>query len=134
MPRILLLEDSPSLNRLLCFTLESAGHEVYCETHSADALNYRGTMPDLIGLDVLMPGLDGPTVLAGLIERGFNGKVIVISGLETSERLSRLMGADAFLLKPFAPEDLLRTVDAVLAINSSHKWVERSGNQRPLQR
>jgi two-component system, OmpR family, response regulator MprA len=108
--KVLLLEDDLNLNKMLCRVLEAEGYQVTCETDSTRLLETLEEIPEIVVMDIMMPHLDGPTVLAALIERGFEGKVVVISGLDEGRRLSQWISADAFLKKPFSGDDLLLTL------------------------
>ena len=114
MSRILLLEDDEALNRLMSLTLESAGYNVSRATDSLQAFNHLADDCDLMLLDIGIPDMDGPTFLAGALAQGYKGKVVVVSGAAVGRELSRTMGADGFLAKPFAPEDLLKVVGKYL--------------------
>ena len=107
---ILLLEDDPSLNRLMALTLESAGYEVSPAIDAEQAFDHLPDNCELILLDLGIPGMDGPTFLAGALAQGYRGKVVVVSGNDAGRRISDAMGADGFLAKPFDPEQLLAVV------------------------
>src|SRR5664279_5273810 len=107
---ILLLEDDPALNRLMTLTLESAGYEVSPARDAATAFDHLPDNCELILLDINVPGMDGPTFLAGALAQGYQGKVVVVSGDVAGRDLSKAMGADAYLAKPFNPDKLLELV------------------------
>jgi len=111
MARILVVEDSASLNRMMTLALETEGYSVTPATNCDEAFN--GVAPDteLVLLDLNLPGTDGMTCFTGVLERGFRGKVIVVSGDPDGQHLAQMTGADGFLAKPFAPEDLIATVE-----------------------
>ena len=119
MAQILVVEDSASLNRLMVLALETEGYSV-APAHGCEEA-FDGLAPDteLILLDLNLPGLDGMTCLTGVLERGFHGKVIVVSGDSDGQRMAEVTGADGFLAKPFAPEDLIATVEKHLAGNGT---------------
>jgi DNA-binding response OmpR family regulator len=111
MARILVVEDSASLNRLMTLALETEGYSV-ASAHGCDEAFDRVT-PDteLMLLDLNLPDMDGMTCLTGVLERGFHGKVVLVSGENEGRRLAETVGADGFLAKPFTPEDLVATVE-----------------------
>src|SRR5215207_7096469 len=115
MAQILVVEDSASLNRMMTLALETEGYSVAPARNCDEA--YEGVTPDteLVLLDLNLPGTDGMTCLTGVLERGFQGKVIVVSGDRDGQQLAELTGADGFLAKPFAPEDLIATVEKHLS-------------------
>ena len=115
MALILVVEDSPSMNRLMTLALETEGYSVASAVTCDEA--FEGLTPDtkLILLDLNLPGMDGMTCLTGVLERGFRGKVVVVSGSTEGRELAEATGADGFLAKPFAPEDLIATVEKHLS-------------------
>jgi two-component system chemotaxis response regulator CheY len=72
--------------------------------------------PDLVCLDVLMPGLDGLTVLKTIKEKFPETRVIIVTGQSTSEVVSEALklGANGLVVKPFNADKLLRAVDKAL--------------------
>jgi CheY-like chemotaxis protein len=114
MAQILVVEDSPSLNRMMTLALETEGYSVASACTCDEAFEGLTSDTKLILLDLNLPGMDGMTCLTGVLERGFHGKVVVVSGSNEGRELAEATGADGFLAKPFAPEDLLATVDKYL--------------------
>ena len=115
MARILVVEDSPSLNRMMTLALQTEGYDVASARDCQEAFD--GVQPDteLVLLDLNLPGTDGMTCLTGVMERGFRGKVIIVSGDSDGPHIAELAGADGYLAKPFAPEDLIAAVERHLA-------------------
>ena len=105
------MEDDEALNRMICQTLKLAGYEVHCETDPIQSLNKVVYKPSLLVLDLNLSNLDGSTFLTEAIERGFVGRVIVISAAEDAAAISHWMGADAFLPKPFDPDQLIAALE-----------------------
>jgi len=114
MAQILVVEDSPSLNKMMTLSLETEGYSVASACSCDEAFEGLTSDTKLILLDLGLPDMDGMTCLTGVLERGFRGKVIVVSGSNEGRELARTTGADGFLAKPFAPEDLIATVDTYL--------------------
>jgi two-component system chemotaxis response regulator CheY len=77
--------------------------------------------PDLVCLDVLMPGMDGLSVLRTIREKHPATPVIIVTGQSTSEVVSEAMklGAAGFVVKPFSAEKLLRAIHAALAVRAA---------------
>lgn len=123
--RILVLDDEPGFTRLLKLNLERTGrYEVHVENRSTEALAAaRGFHPDLILLDVMMPGLDGGT-LAGYFLNSllFSGVPIVfLTATVTKEEVSShggLIGGLAFLAKPVNMAELVACLEHHLAAKS----------------
>src|SRR4051794_16769987 len=108
MTRILVVEDDHALNRLISVTLRTDGYEVASATTGSEALELLLDQPQVLLLDLHLPDVDGPTLLAAALEGGFTGKVIVASGAQDSRFLYRAMSADAYLPKPFTPDDVVK--------------------------
>lgn len=114
--RILIIEDDQDLCRLLRLPLTEAGYETdICHT-GKDGLFYAANQVyDAIILDRMLPEIDGLTVLASLRRLGQNTPIILATALgELSHRVQGLdMGADDYLVKPFAVEELMARIRAV---------------------
>lgn len=115
--QILVVEDSVTLNRVMTLTLEQAGYSVAPALGCGEAFDRLTPDTRLLLLDLNLPGLDGMTCLTGVLERGFNGKVVLVSGASEGRELADVVGADGFLPKPFSPEDLVATVDRYMDDN-----------------
>jgi len=109
--RVLVVEDSQVIQRLIEVCLRPAGLDVEMRADGPSGLAAALELqPDLVILDVGLPGMDGWEVLAALRsdERGANLKVMVLTAHAQEEirRRADSIGADAFLTKPFRPNDL----------------------------
>ena len=115
MSRVLVVEDDPQLLRAMRITLHARGHEVVTAATGARALSEAAAArPDLIVLDLGLPDLDGIEVIQAL--RGWTGvPIIVLSGRASGgDKVAALdAGADDYVTKPFAVEELLARIRAV---------------------
>ena len=114
--RLLLVEDSERLQRSLGAGLRRAGHAVDVSGTGPDGLwRATGTDYDVVVLDVMLPELDGLSVLRQLRERGRDVHVLLLTACDTVEnRVTGLRaGADDYLVKPFAFDELLARVEAL---------------------
>lgn len=114
--RILLAEDDEKLNETLVYGLTQAGFVVDACFDGEDALFYgEQNIYDVILLDRMLPCMEGTDVLASLWERGIATPVILITALGTlSDKVEGLdLGADDYLVKPFALEELLARIRCV---------------------
>ena len=128
-PLILVADDEPKIRRLLSINLASLGYEVICAVDGPSALQvFEDHQPDLVLLDIMMPGLDGYDVLTR-IRRTSNCAVILLTAKDQIEDKIRAfdLGADDYLPKPFALEELFGRVRAVQEIvNGSLKLNTKS--------
>ena len=114
--RILLAEDDEKLNETLVYGLTQAGFIVDACFDGEDALFYgEQNIYDIILLDRMLPFMEGTDVLASLREKGISTPVILITALGTlSDKVEGLdLGADDYLVKPFALEELLARIRCV---------------------
>jgi DNA-binding response OmpR family regulator len=114
--RLLLIEDSPRLQRSLGTGLRRAGHAVDVVGDGVEGLSLaESTDYDLLILDLMLPGLDGLSLLRRLREQEKQTHVLILTARDTLEdRVKGLnAGADDFLVKPFAFEELLARVQAL---------------------
>ena len=115
--RVLIVEDDPSIARLLQLELEHRGLEARCVYDGTDALpGIDEFAPDVIILDILLPGMDGERVLQILRRRGDMTPVIMLTARDQPRDKVRNLdtGADDYLTKPFDIEELLARLGAVL--------------------
>jgi two-component system response regulator MprA len=117
MARILVVDDDQKLLKMLSRTLQYEGFEVATATDGREALRkVEEWQPDLIVLDWLMPGLDGIGVVERLRAARDDTMVLMLTARDAIEnRVEGLeSGADDYLVKPFAPAELLARVRALL--------------------
>ena len=115
--RILLIEDDDSLCQSLPFQLRQEGFEVDVSQDGEEGLLFaREQIHDLILLDRMLPGLDGMEVLSRMRREGIATPVIFLTALgQVSDRTQGLnLGADDYMVKPFAFEELLARIRCVL--------------------
>ena len=113
--RVLIVEDKPSLARQIGRALEDEGHTVSFAHDGDEALRLGKTNEfDLIVLDVMLPRMDGLTVIRKLREDRLTTQAIIVSARDSMEDIVRGLdaGADEYLTKPFALDVLLAKVRA----------------------
>jgi len=114
--RILIVEDSPPLAQTLARGLTTEGHVCDCCATGDEALAWLQRFPyDLVVLDLMLPGLDGFGVLRVLRARNDAVRVLVLSARgQVADRVAALdAGADDYLVKPFALDELLARLRAL---------------------
>lgn len=117
--KILVVDDSLTVRKLITGKLEKSGHEVICAVDGIDALEkIKELVPDLILLDINMPRMDGYQVCK-LIRSNESTKdvpVVMISGKDGffDKVRGRMAGTTGYITKPFGPETLMKTIDTYI--------------------
>jgi two-component system response regulator MprA len=114
--RVLVVDDDLSLRRMLERTLRAEGYDVAVAADGGGALvEVERTAPDLIVLDVAMPGVDGLAVCRRLRSRGLATPILMLTARDAVEdRVTGLeSGADDYLVKPFAVAELIARLRAL---------------------
>ncbi len=121
---ILVIEDEPSIAEVVSLYLQRAGYKVQSINDgqvAQEALDQH--IPDLVVLDLMLPGLDGYTLTRWLRERSSVPIIMLTSRREELDRVAGLeLGADDYMVKPFSPQELVSRVRAVL---------RRAGGEQP---
>jgi two-component system cell cycle response regulator DivK len=120
MARVLLVEDNPASLKLATFLLESAGHTVLSATDAEAGLTLaRGQRPDLILMDIQLPGMDGLEAIAVLKQDDSTRAIPVIAltalAMKGDEERIRAAGYDGYIAKPLRYTEFLATITARLA-------------------
>jgi DNA-binding response OmpR family regulator len=118
-PTVLVIDDERDLIELVRYNLEREGFDLIAATDGASGLDIaRRHKPDLIVLDVMMPGLDGLEVCRQLRghqdTRGLPIIMLTAKAFEPDRVVGLEMGADDYVTKPFSPRELVARVKAVL--------------------
>ena len=116
MTLIAVVEDEPSISEVVSLYLKRAG---YLVQRYADGLvaqeAFSRQVPDLVILDVMVPGIDGFSLTRSLRDRSQVPIIFLTSRREESDRIAGLeLGADDYVTKPFSPQELVSRVKAVL--------------------
>jgi two-component system, OmpR family, alkaline phosphatase synthesis response regulator PhoP len=116
MPRILIVDDEPKILRLVSDYLEAGGFAVSSARSGPEALmRARTDSPDLVILDLGLPGVDGLEVTRSLRRSGDLPIIILTARDDETDKLIGLeLGADDYVTKPFSPRELVARVRAVL--------------------
>lgn len=116
MPTILIIEDEPELVKVLQSYLEKAGHRVISASRGNTGLAmYETSHPDLVLLDLNLPGMDGLDVARSIRRHKDTPIIMLTARVEEPDRLVGLeLGADDYVTKPFSPREVVARVKAVL--------------------
>ncbi|MDX2263313.1 MAG: response regulator [Gemmatimonadales bacterium] len=117
--RILVVDDEPDITALVAYHLAKAGYRVSTAANGPDALKAaKEEHPDVVVLDLMLPGLSGYDVLAELRKRDETrdvGVIMLTARRDEPDRIRGLsLGADDYLTKPFSPAELTLRVQAIL--------------------
>jgi two-component system cell cycle response regulator DivK len=120
MARILVVEDNPANLRLATFLLQSAGHDVLSATDAEAGLTMaREEQPNLILMDIQLPGMDGLAACAQLKGDEATRAIPVIAltalAMKGDEERIRAAGCDGYIAKPMRYQEFLATIAAQLA-------------------
>ena len=132
MARVLVIDDDPSIRQVVAFVLADEGHEVAeaGDGEAALAAIERGH-PDVIVLDMKMPGLDGWAFVERYRARyGRRAPIVVLTAAQDAARRAAEVGAEAHLAKPFDLDELVEVV-AALARGAGPALRPQSGDAAP---
>lgn len=113
---ILVVEDEPSIREVVALYLERAGFKARCVEDGDSALEeFESNTPDLVIMDLMLPGIDGLTLTRYIREQAETPIIMLTARREEADRIVGLeMGADDYVVKPFSPQELVSRVRAVL--------------------
>lgn len=122
MAKILIAEDERDIRDLIQFTLAFAGHQVTAASNGAEAVELAPkVMPDLIMMDVRMPKMTGYEACRQIKQMDALKHIPVVflsaKGQDEEVKTGIELGATAYILKPFAPEELNQQIGAILRQN-----------------
>ena len=114
--RILVVDDEKGLVKIVHLNLEQDGFDVVEAYNGSQAMDkLRTTLPDLVLLDVMMPDMDGFTVLKMIRQIGSIPVIMLTAKSEEDDKIKGLeLGADDYVTKPFSPRELTSRIRAVL--------------------
>jgi two-component system cell cycle response regulator DivK len=129
MATVLIIEDNPANMKLSRLLVGSAGHRVLCADDAERGLLLARTeLPDLILMDVQLPGMDGLAATALLKQEEATKRIPVIAlsalAMKADEEKSRAAGCDAYIVKPLRYQELYDAMDGLLG---AHQAQDSSG-------
>ena len=116
MTKILIIDDEPSITNLVSAYLRPEGYEVYTASDGPSGLKaVRAFKPDLVLLDIMLPGMDGLELLTRLRRESDVYVILLTAKTEEMDKIIGLsVGADDYVTKPFSPRELTARVKAAL--------------------
>jgi two-component system alkaline phosphatase synthesis response regulator PhoP len=116
MTKILVIDDEPSIVNLVTAYLKPEGYEVFTAADGLAGLKAaRAYKPDMIVLDLMLPGMDGIELLAQLRRESSVYVILLTAKTEETDKLVGLaVGADDYITKPFSPRELVARIKAAL--------------------
>lgn len=121
MAKVLVVDDSEFMRKVLKNILESGGHKVVEARNADEALRiFRSEGADVITMDIVMPETDGIETVKRLKEADKSAKIVMISALGHQKTVMRALEAGAldFIMKPFTADDVLESIDAVIHVKT----------------
>ena len=135
---VLIVEDEADILQLLKYNVESAGFEVSTAEDGYEALSLaKRQLPDLVLLDLMIPGLDGFEVCRELKRNAETKHIPIIMLTAKGEEIDRIvgleLGADDYVVKPFSPRELNLRIRAVLRRSGSDEGSEAIWQEEGLR-
>src|SRR5215831_2623203 len=114
---VLVVDDEPTIAEVVSRYLERAGYRTRVAGDGIEAIDVATTQrPDLVVLDLMLPGIDGLEVMRRLREQDRQRVAVILltaKGEESDRVIGLRLGADDYVVKPFSPAELVARVDAV---------------------
>jgi two-component system, OmpR family, response regulator ResD len=115
---VLVVDDEPTIGEVVCRYLQRAGYETHVALDGIEAVEAVAERdPDLVVLDLMLPGFDGLEAMRRIRANGGRRTAIILltaRGEESDRVIGLRLGADDYIVKPFSPAELVARVDAVL--------------------
>jgi two-component system, OmpR family, response regulator ResD len=114
---VLVVDDEPTIGEVVCRYLQRAGYETRVALDGFEAVEIAEEQrPDLVVLDLMLPGIDGLEAMRRIRANGARTPIILLTarGEESDRVIGLRLGADDYIVKPFSPAELVARVDAVL--------------------
>ena len=117
--QVMVVDDSRMMELHIRRLLEGTDYEIvaYCENGEDAIAGYADLWPDVVTMDIIMPGIDGLEAAQIILQENPEAKIIMISSLAYDDTLheARAIGTKAFLCKPIDREGLLKALEAAMA-------------------
>jgi two-component system NtrC family sensor kinase len=133
--RVLVIDDDDGLRNLCMQALQRSGYAVSTAANAETALERLATQPfDLVLLDIVMPDMDGLSLLERIRFYNISVPILVISGMVTVEQAARAMrlGAQGLIIKPFTPSELREIAGEIVQKRRAARAEDRIAALRPI--
>ena len=136
MARILIIEDNAANMKLACLLLRNAGHVVLCAVDAETGLMLaRADQPELILMDIQLPGMDGLAATALLKQDPATATIPVIAltamAMKEDQEKTRAAGCDAYIAKPLRYQELYAVIDTLLTAGKSQAASTANSSHQP---
>lgn len=123
MAKILIVEDEVKIATLLSDYLGNQENDIRLVHQGNDAMEvFHNFQPDIVLLDIMLPGVDGVTLLKNIRQSSQTPVMMITAKVEEIDRILALeLGADDYVLKPFSPREVVARVKAILRRASGHR-------------
>lgn len=117
--RLMIVDDSRVMELQICKLLEDSEYEVaaYCENGEEAIERYEEVQPDVVTMDIIMPGIDGLEAAQVILEKHPDARIVVVSSLVYDDTIKEAdtIGVKAFLCKPVDGDSLLRALEKAMS-------------------
>lgn len=117
MTKIMVVDDAPFMRAVLKNILEKAGYEVVEAGSGNEAVSiYPTEKPDIVTMDIVMPGMDGIESSRKILEQDPSARIIMVTALDSRDSLKEAIkiGIEDFIVKPFKTEEVLDSIGRAL--------------------
>jgi len=118
--RIMVVDDAEFTRKMLTLEVEQAGYKVVAEAENGlEAIDlYKTHQPDIVTMDIVMPGMGGIEAVKKIIEIDPNAKIVMLSSMGVGANVQEAVAAGAknFILKPYSTSRLIEVLDKTLAL------------------
>jgi two-component system cell cycle response regulator DivK len=137
MSTVLVVEDNPANMRLCSLLLRNAGHSVLCAVDAETGLTMaHAERPDLILMDIQLPGMDGLAATALLKQAPDTAAIPIIAltamAMKDDQKKSEMAGCDAYIAKPLRYQQLYAAIDSLLPSPGPHEAMPNNERERVL--
>ncbi len=123
MARVMIVDDAMIARRVLRSMLIDAGHEVIAEAETGESAveAYRAHRPDVVLMDISMPGIDGIEALQQIVSQDPSARVVMATSVSREKTVREALnnGAAGYVVKPYRMERIVSVIESVLAAQTS---------------